>query len=67
MFFREIPPRLQYIFILNFSLPLRSKQRSGVHANEIKHDHEAVDIVVLDPRYDINHTNPCIFIAAIKL
>ena len=41
------------IFILNFSLPLRrSEQVSGSHANEIKHDHSPVVIVVLDPRYD---------------
>ena len=41
-----------YIFILNFSLPVRSEQLSGAHANEIKHGYSPVVIVVLDPRYD---------------
>ena len=41
-----------YIFLLNFSLPPRSEQLSGAHANEIKHDHSPVVIVDLDPQYD---------------
>ena len=41
-----------YIFILNFSLPVRSEQLNGTHANEIKHDNSSLVIVVLDPRYD---------------
>ena len=41
-----------YIFILNYSLPPRSEQLIGAHANEIKHDHSPVVIFVLDPRYD---------------
>ena len=39
-----------YIFIMIFSLPPRSKQRSGAHVNEIKHDHSPVVMVVLDPQ-----------------
>ena len=41
-----------YIFILNFSLPLRSEQVNGAVANEIRHDHSHEVIVVLDPIYD---------------
>ena len=37
---------------MNFSLPVHSEQLSGTHANEIKHDHPPVVIIVLDPRYD---------------
>ena len=44
------------MFILKFSLPSRSEQLSGAHANEIKHDHSPVDIVVLLDT--INHTRP---------
>ena len=40
-----------YTFILNFSLSPLSEQLSGAHANEIKHRHSPVVIVVLDPRY----------------
>ena len=40
----------------NFSLPPRSEQVSGAHANEVKHDHSPVVIVVLDPRYDKPYT-----------
>ena len=35
-----------------FSIPARSEQLSGSHANEIKHDHSPVVILVLDLRYD---------------
>ena len=42
----------RHIFILNFSIPACSKRLSGSHANEIKHDHFSVVIVVLDPGYD---------------
>ena len=45
-------PLEAYVFILNFSLPLRSEQVSGAHVNEIKHDHSPVVIVILDSRYD---------------
>ena len=45
-------PLETYIFILNFSIPARSEQLSGSHANDIKHDHSHVVIVVLDPRYN---------------
>ena len=38
------------IFILIFLLPLRSEQVSGVHANEIKHDHSPEVIVVFGPK-----------------
>ena len=44
------------IFILNFSLPPRSEQSSGAHANKIKHDHSPVVICVLDPRYKAVYT-----------
>ena len=40
------------IFILDFSLPLRSEQVNGAVANEIKHGHFLEVIVVLEPRYD---------------
>ena len=45
-------PLETYIFILNFSLPPRSKQVNGAVANEIKHVHSPEVIVVLDPSYD---------------
>ena len=32
-----------------------SEQLSGSHANEIKHDHSPVVIVVLDQRYDLSY------------
>ena len=35
------------------------------NANEIKHDHSPVVIVVLGPIYDCNHTRPGILIAAV--
>ena len=38
-------------FILNFSLVFRYLQL-GYHANEIKHDHSPVVIVLLEPRYE---------------
>ena len=47
----RIPLETQ-IFILNFSIPSCSEQLRGSHANEIKHDHSPVVIVVLDPRYN---------------
>ena len=37
-------PLESYIFILNFSLPPRSKQLNGAHANEIKHNNSPVVI-----------------------
>ena len=43
-----------YIFILNFSHNSRSEQLSGVNANEIKHEHLHVVIVVLDARYHLS-------------
>ena len=45
-------PLEAYIFILNFSLPSRSEQLSGANADEMKHDHSPVVVVVLDPRND---------------
>ena len=48
-------PLETYIFILNFSLPPRSKQVNGAVANEIKHVHSPEVIVVLDPRYDLSY------------
>ena len=48
-------PLETYIFILNFSLPLRSEQVNGAVANEIKHVHSPEVIVVLDPRYDLSN------------
>ena len=48
-------PLETYIFILNFSLPLRSEQVNGAVANEIKHVHSPEVIVVLDPRYDLSY------------
>ena len=39
-------------FHFEFSIPACSEQLSGSHANEIKHDHSPVVVVVLDPRYD---------------
>ena len=45
-------PLETYIFILIFSLPERSEQLSGAHANEIKQEHSPVVTFVLDPRYD---------------
>ena len=41
--------------ILNFSLPSSSLQLMGAHANEIKHDHSPVVIVVLDLRYELSY------------
>ena len=49
---RGFESRWKHVFILNVSFPLRSEQLSGANANEIKHDHLPVVIVVLDPRYD---------------
>ena len=43
-------PLETYIFILNFWHPSCSEQLSLANANEIKHDHSPVVIVVLDPR-----------------
>ena len=40
-----------YIFILNFES--QPEQLSGSDANEIKHGHSYVAIVVLDPTYDL--------------
>ena len=42
------------ILIFHFELFLQSRyeQLSEAYANEIKHDHSFVVIVVLDPRYD---------------
>ena len=57
-------PLETYIFILNFSLPSRSEQLSGVNANEIKYYHSPVVIVVLGPG-TINLTMPCILLAAL--
>ena len=51
-----------YIFILIFSLPPRSEQASGAHVNDIKHDHLAVVIVVLDPKYDLSYKALYIYI-----
>ena len=51
------------IIILNFSLPARSEQLSGVHANETKHDHSPTVIVVLDQN-TISHTKSSLLIAA---
>ena len=48
-------PLETYIFILNFSLPLRSEQVNGAVANEIKHVHSPEVIVVLDPTYDLSY------------
>ena len=48
-------PLETYIFILNFSLPPRSKQVNGAVANEIKRVHSPEVIVVLDPRYDLSN------------
>ena len=39
-------PDKTYISILNFSLPPRFVQLEGANANEIKHDHSPVGIVV---------------------
>ena len=43
--------RLRHVFSF-FLLPPRSEQLSATHANEIKHDHPHIVIVVWDPRYD---------------
>ena len=43
------------VFILDFSLPLRSEQVNGAVANENKHDHSPVVIVVLESRYDLSY------------
>ena len=49
------PARKIYIFILNFSLPPRSEQVSGVRVNEIKQVNSPVVKVVLDSRYDLSY------------
>ena len=51
-FQRESKPHHVSIFILDYSLPLRSEQVNGAVANEIKHGHALEVIVVLEPRYD---------------
>ena len=48
-------PRETYIFMLNFSLPPRSKQLSVAYENEIKHDHSSLVKIILDPRYDLSY------------
>ena len=52
---KEIYNVLWHIFILYFSIAAFTEQLSGSHANEIKHDHSHVVIVVLDPRYDLSY------------
>ena len=56
-----------YIFILNCSIPACSEQLSGSHANEIKHDHSPVVIVVLDPRYYLSYKALYIYSRSIGL
>ena len=46
-----IPLKTYFFFILNFSLPYRSEQLIVAIANEIKHYHSPVVIVVLDNIY----------------
>ena len=43
------------VFILDFSLPLRSEQVNGAVANEIKRGHSLEVIVDLEPRYDLSY------------
>ena len=45
-------PLETYTFILKFLLPIRSVQVNGADANEIKHNHSPIVIVVLDYSYD---------------
>ena len=49
------------IFILIFSLPPPSEKLSGTHANEIKHDHLPVVIVVLDPRCNLSYNQGLVY------
>ena len=48
-------PAVDIYFHFEFSLPSRSEQLSAANANEIKHDHSSVVIVVLDLRYDLSY------------
>ena len=38
----------KHIFLLNIWLPARFELLNGAHANEIKHDHSSVVIIILD-------------------
>ena len=60
-FFLLLDNSIEYIYIGDicfhfefFALPSRSEQLSRASANEIKHDHSPVVIVLLDPRYDLS-------------
>ena len=64
---RWFESRWRHIFILNFLIPACSEQLSGSHANEIKHDHSAVAIVVVDPRYDYSYKALYIYSRCIAL
>ena len=60
-------PLETYNFIFNLSIPACSEQLSGSLANVIKHDHSAVVIVVLDPRYDLSYKALYIYSHSIDL